>query len=279
MSAFELFQALTYWAPTKVQEWLLERHPEDFQLLDVRQETEYAQGHLPGAISTPLWNLGTRLRQLNPDLPTLVYCRFGLRSRAAAALLHGAGFKQVAILEGGYAAWKGSVAKGLDRQAFAVLDTSSVENLIAAAWLLEEGTRKFYARFAAFYEDVKMVYLFGQLAQAEEQHKKTLAELYALFSSAPGGIEVAAEGVSAKLGGEIFVEGGVALDSVWRWAKGRNSLEVIDLAVALETNAYDRYLSLQRKLVDEDQRRIVEILAGDERRHLKRLLEAYGRLC
>ncbi len=64
---------------------------EDIVLLDVRQEWEYEERHLPGALWIPLSELPDRLDQVAHDKPVLVYCRSGGRSKAGAMLLEGAG--------------------------------------------------------------------------------------------------------------------------------------------------------------------------------------------
>lgn len=45
----------------------------DVLYLDVRQPKEYQQSHLPGAKLIPLGELDTRLDELNPDQPTVIY--------------------------------------------------------------------------------------------------------------------------------------------------------------------------------------------------------------
>lgn len=55
---------------------LLERlRARDVTLLDVRPEQEYAEGHLPGALSVPLALLESRLDQLPRDRTIVAYCR------------------------------------------------------------------------------------------------------------------------------------------------------------------------------------------------------------
>jgi len=46
---------------------------DDYNLIDVRQPGEYANGHLPGAKLIPLGDLSDRARELDPDKPTVVY--------------------------------------------------------------------------------------------------------------------------------------------------------------------------------------------------------------
>ncbi|HIY66388.1 MAG TPA: MBL fold metallo-hydrolase [Candidatus Agrococcus pullicola] len=79
---------------------------EKAMLLDVRNRTEYAGGHLPGAVQLSggrvLWNLDILPA---PDAGTIVtYCQSGVRNSVAASALRRAGY-DVAELDGSYAAW------------------------------------------------------------------------------------------------------------------------------------------------------------------------------
>ena len=57
----------------KVREFLGSKSPGDYNLLDVRQIGEYEEGHLPGALLTPVGELESRLKSLDPDKPTFAY--------------------------------------------------------------------------------------------------------------------------------------------------------------------------------------------------------------
>jgi rhodanese-related sulfurtransferase len=45
----------------------------DYNLVDVRQPAEYERGHLPGARLMPVGGLASRLGELDPKKPTIVY--------------------------------------------------------------------------------------------------------------------------------------------------------------------------------------------------------------
>lgn len=79
----------------------------DFVLLDVRDEAEYRQGHLPGAIHIASDKLETSLSLLPRDREIIAYCRgrYCILSSEAAALLRKSGFRS-RRLEDGYAEWK-----------------------------------------------------------------------------------------------------------------------------------------------------------------------------
>ncbi len=73
-------------------------------LLDVREDDEWAAGHIPGAIHVRLGELDPA--SLNPAGTVVAICRSGNRSRVAAAILADAGIT-VYNLAGGMVAWDG----------------------------------------------------------------------------------------------------------------------------------------------------------------------------
>jgi len=55
------------------QNFLADKTSADVNILDVRQLSEYENGHLPGAKLVPLPDLADRLDELDPSKPTVVY--------------------------------------------------------------------------------------------------------------------------------------------------------------------------------------------------------------
>lgn len=80
-------------------------------VLDVREDWEFKDGHIPGATLIPLGSLETHLRELDPAAPVVVVCRSGNRSAQGAEILAKAGFKSVYNMSGGMNQWKGAVEK------------------------------------------------------------------------------------------------------------------------------------------------------------------------
>jgi len=85
---------------------LIERDPPT--LVDVREQDEWDEGHLPGALHIPRGNLESRIEQAVPDRsqPVLLYCAAGNRSAFAAQTLEQLGYEHVSSLAGGYTDWK-----------------------------------------------------------------------------------------------------------------------------------------------------------------------------
>lgn len=77
-------------------------------VVDVRDEKEYAAGHLPRARHIPLKDLDRRIGELakSKEKPVIVTCRTGPRAGAACRALKRAGFANVYLLKGGIAAWQ-----------------------------------------------------------------------------------------------------------------------------------------------------------------------------
>lgn len=78
----------------------------NLQIVDVRNPGEVDAGTIPHAIPIPVGQLPSRLGELDPTKPTVVYCAGGYRSSVAASLLRQKGFTDVSDILGGYGAWE-----------------------------------------------------------------------------------------------------------------------------------------------------------------------------
>ncbi len=90
---------------------------ESFTLVDVREESEWAAGHIPGAIHLGKGIIERDAETKIPDLdtPIVLYCGGGFRSALAADALQKMGYTDVISMDGGWRDWnqKGlPVAKG-----------------------------------------------------------------------------------------------------------------------------------------------------------------------
>lgn len=75
-------------------------------LIDVREPSEYAGEHIPGARLISLSKFDPRKVAQDEDIQVIFYCRSGNRSTMAAQKLFDAGFTTVTHLDGGIGAWK-----------------------------------------------------------------------------------------------------------------------------------------------------------------------------
>jgi rhodanese-related sulfurtransferase len=76
----------------------------ELQILDVREDEEWAAGHIDGAVHIPLGQLPQRIGELDPQRPVITVCRSGGRAGRAADLLTSQG-RRAAVMDGGMQRW------------------------------------------------------------------------------------------------------------------------------------------------------------------------------
>jgi molybdopterin/thiamine biosynthesis adenylyltransferase/rhodanese-related sulfurtransferase len=80
----------------------------DVLVVDVREQDEWDEGHIPGAVHIPRGNLESRIERAAPDpgRPIVLYCSAGNRSAFGARTLDELGYEDVSSLAGGFTDWK-----------------------------------------------------------------------------------------------------------------------------------------------------------------------------
>lgn len=93
-------------------------------VIDVRNPEEYAQGHVPSAVSIPLGSIADRCSELDPAKPVYLVCGGSSRSMEAAGVLDQGGYDARPI-RGGTRGW---IAEGraVEAQAIVLGVSSSV---------------------------------------------------------------------------------------------------------------------------------------------------------
>ena len=83
-------------------------HKDKFTLVDVREESEYAKDHLPGAIHIGKGVIERDIETKVPDFnaPLVLYCGGGFRSALAADNLQKMGYTNVLSMDGGIRDWR-----------------------------------------------------------------------------------------------------------------------------------------------------------------------------
>ena len=74
-------------------------------LVDVREPSEYAEGHIPGAVNIPIRDLAANLGAIPLDAPVFVYCASGYRAAMSTAALHMLGYTNVKAYGPSSKAW------------------------------------------------------------------------------------------------------------------------------------------------------------------------------
>jgi rhodanese-related sulfurtransferase len=80
---------------------------EKLSLVDVREESEWAHGHLPGAVHLGKGVIERDIERAFPDkdAPLVLYCGGGFRSALAADNLQKMGYTDVTSMDGGWRGW------------------------------------------------------------------------------------------------------------------------------------------------------------------------------
>ncbi len=105
-------QAQTEFKSVDIDEFKTEISKSGVQLVDVRTEKEYSEGHIPGAMNIDVNapDFEEKIKVLDKKENVAIYCRSGRRSKLAANKLTAAGFK-VIELNTGFLSWDGEVEK------------------------------------------------------------------------------------------------------------------------------------------------------------------------
>jgi rhodanese-related sulfurtransferase len=107
------FLALVQEAKRRVKEtsiatiWERLTRREKFHLIDVREDSEWERGHLPGATHLGKGIIERDIEKLipDPDAEIVLYCGGGYRSVLAADALQRMGYRNVISMDGGYRGW------------------------------------------------------------------------------------------------------------------------------------------------------------------------------
>ena len=239
--------------------------PDRYQLVDVRQPKEYEQAHLPGAILLPLAELPNRQGELNQDKPTIVYCRNGVRSKAACQLLNQGGVKHVFNMTGGILSWQGVQVEGDSEAGLEFFANGNFTTTFELAYQMEDGLRHFYQALADYSVLATEKELLLRLAAFEDDHMTRLEERY---------------GASGGAGELKVMEGGLDIDRMVETFKGQlgSVQQVLQLAMKLEAQAFDLYRRLTWKHHGDDTVGFYRQMADDEQRHLLQLSRELDRL-
>ena len=86
----------------------------EVQILDVREQSEWDEGHIPGSTHVPWHDIDGLPDGLDPDRPIAVVCSSGQRSAVGASLVQRHGGKAIHVIDGGVPAW-GRLGRELER--------------------------------------------------------------------------------------------------------------------------------------------------------------------
>lgn len=97
--------------PTLTSQQLVNQiNQQDAVVVDLRDTSEFNQGHIVNALNIPHAKLAARMAELEAykERPLVLVCKLGQHSGAAGKLLSAEGYSQVSRLSGGMAEWQSS---------------------------------------------------------------------------------------------------------------------------------------------------------------------------
>lgn len=234
-------------APDALRRYMADHAERDYVLIDVRQPQEYEQEHLPGAVLISVSELEGRLGTLNPEQDHIFYCRSGARSMAAAMLAEDSRLLrgQVFSLQGGILAWGGGALADYPRvDVFSGID--SIRGMLLKALELEKAAHELYRQVRAAVKRDVMCDLMDTLIGVEIAHARVVYSYLEKYWN-DGSQPIPPFGTMFDaLQGKVL-EGGLTVDELQPWIRGAahgDCLELADLALEVEMNAYDLYRTL-----------------------------------
>ncbi len=193
----------------------------------------------------------------------------GGRSRVAAQMLSGKGFRQVINLAGGIRAWNGEKAffgreKGLEH----FTGKESLEETLIVAYGLELGLEEFYVSTGKTAKSEPVKDLFQKISRIEVNHRERLFKEYIRVS----GKTISQEEFASDLVAPA-VEGGMTTEAyIDFFNPDMESPEgVIELAMSIEAQALDLYFRASERAEQEEIRTFLSQMADEEQAHLRQL--------
>ncbi len=183
--------------------------------------------------------------------------------------MKGRGFNNVLNLEGGINAWNGFVATGKpDAGRFLFEYFKTVDEYIALAWALEDGTGKFYGEAGKHFDETAVKGLFESLTKVEDKHKTNILKAYNILK----GTDIPPMHLE-KLSSSGYIEGGVSFDDAISWLKDekRSLQDVLEFSMQLEINALDLYFKIMDEIEQEDAAAVFKSIIYEEKGHLRML--------
>lgn len=237
-------------SPEELRKFMAEREEGTYTLVDVRQPQEYRQEHLPGAQLIPVPELEARLGELPAEQDLVFYCKSGARSAAASLIAQDSGLIRGGImhLDGGILAWEGGSVGSLPRvEVFAGVRSAS--ELLMKALELEKAAHTMYTMVRSSSQRAALCDLMDALIGVEEAHARMVYRYLNRYWTDDSGELPPFEVLFDTLQGRVL-EGGLTVDELEPWIRGAiqgECVELADLALEVELNAYDLYRTLARQ--------------------------------
>ncbi len=264
------FETLT---SAEFREYRQTHKEKNYLLIDVRQTSEYEQGHIPGAKFMPLTQVETRLYTLPSDQDLIFYCANGGRSQWAASLA-GEGevsTKTVYHLMGGMQAWEGKTLSGYPKVKIFDKD-QTLEKLLVTAMDLEKGAWRFYQYAIGKFDDDPIRAILDKVSIAEKAHATLIYRIWKKLQHNPPPFDRIYQSLEGEIleGGHDFEETCRHLDAV----RKHGCADVIDLALTIEYSAFELYRTMAEGSENSEAQSTFLSIAQAEKAHMRALTRA-----
>lgn len=188
----------------------------------------------------------------------------------AAQQLTGNGFTKAINLSGGIKAWTGQRASESEDHGMELFtNLSNPVEILRIAYSLEEGLQDFYVTMAPRAKSQKVRDIFNQLAAIEDLHKDRLFSEYSRITGSHN-----RDTFEADLQKQLLEGGLTTREYLQRFSADLESVEeVIGMAMSIEGQALDLYSRSAQRTQNRENRKILEKIGAEEKKHLERLGE------
>lgn len=260
-----MLSSVTPMTEAEAKAFMDDRPTGSYQLLDVRQPGEYEEFHLPGATLVPLNVLTEGGGDLDPEKPTIVYCRSGGRSQAGAQYLAGQGFEEVYDIGANIASWLGiQVAGAYELNLDLVNPDADFPDVWKIAFAMEDGLQRFYTVLEAQETREEYKQLFQRLASFEDIHKDRLKKAYDLDASTTGDLEAfIRDNPDLVEAGDLTHVSPLTIVS-----QMTDLVDIFSLGMAIEAQSLDLYTKFANQATQPESKKLFQELADEEKIHL-----------
>ncbi len=193
----------------------------------------------------------------------------GGRSRVAAQMLSGKGFKSVFNVAGGINAWQAKTAVGTQELGMDLFSgEETVEEILKVSYSLEQGLREFYLSMEEQATHPGVKDLFSKLSDIEVKHQISIYLAYNDISKDEVSQDVFEQMVKTRA-----MEGGLSTNEYLDIFNPDldSETDVISLAMSIEAQALDLYQRVSLKIQNPRSKAVVLKIANEEKAHLASL--------
>ena len=183
----------------------------------------------------------------------------------------GKGFTRIYNLSGGIKAWNSEIAVGPPELGLELFSgAESAEQTIIVGYGLEQGLREFYLDMQQNVDAKEAKKLFLMLADIELLHQQKLLELYAQVT----GTKLPEDTFEREIVQPAMEGGLTTAQYLERFSPNLESvLDILSLAISIESQALDLYQRAADKAEQEDVSTVLRHIADEERTHISKLTQ------